>query len=249
MTTIKLCIQQEKIVTHKMNKQTSVTRDYVYSVQSLVYLADANYQVCASLYKKLHQQNLADYNQFALITANNAFDCSVIILRSLIESSDEKEIRIEPIIESFLDEGNISAEDCMLSDNAKTYKERVSLMYPEKDHDYLISLQTTSMFAGDVMKDLNNEIVAKCGRADLDNLKEKFKKKGFIKIRHLVSAHKNKDVQYVTKTNASWLDSKHVSDLGEIVKDTRLLSYFLCGYELPNRDARECLSSIPQSLL
>lgn len=232
-----------------MVKPASVTRDYIYSVQSLVYLADANFQVCDSLYKKLHQQDRSDYNQFALITANNAFDSSIIILRSLIESTDKNEFRIEPIIDSVLNEDSISADGCELSANAKVYKERVTKMYPEYDYDYLISLQTVSVYPGEVMKDLNREIVTKSGKDDLKKLKNKFKEKGFLKIRHLVSAHKNKSVQYVTKTNSSWLDPRHVTDLSEIVKDTRLLSYFLCGHELANRVAQECISSIPQSLL
>lgn len=234
---------------HKINKQASITRDYIHSVQRLVYLADANFQVCVSLYRKLRQQDSVDYNQFALITANNAFDCSVIILRSLIESNDENEIRIEPAIKSFLTDRDIFIENHTLSVAAKTYRKSLLLMYPWNDCNHLISPQITSGFAGNVIKDLNREIILKCGMTDLDNLKKKFREKGFIKIRHLVSAHKNKNVQYITKTNALWLDSRHIDDLREIVKDTRLLSYFLCGYELPNRVARECVSSIPQSLL
>lgn len=232
-----------------MNKQTSVTRDYIYGVQDLVYIADTNFQICDSLYKKLRQQDLVDYNQFALITANNAFDCSVIILRSLIESTDDKEFRIEPVIDFVLAENGIQTGDFELSDKARTYKEKVTQTYPLYDYDYLMSLQTTDLPSGDVMKKLNNEIVEKCSRTDLDKLKSKFKEKGFHKIRHLVSAHKNKDVQYVTKTNISWLDPRHVTDLGEIVKDTRLLSYFLCGFELFNKDARECTASIPKNIL
>lgn len=232
-----------------MNKQASVTRDYIYDVQSLVYLADTNFQICDSLYKKLRQQDLVDYNQFALITANNAFDCSVIILRSLIESTDDKEFRIEPVIDSVLAESGIQACDFELSDKARTYKEKITQTYPQQDYDYLISLQTTDLPSGDVVKNLKNEIVEKCSRTDLDKLKSKFKEKGFHKIRHLVSAHKNKDVRYVTETNSSWLNPRHVTDLGEIVKDTRILSYFLCGYDLFNSGARECVFSIPKSLM
>lgn len=85
---------------------------------------------------------------------------------------------------------------------------------------------------------MKSEIVEKSSRADLNNLRNKFSEKGFLKIRHLVSAHKNKNVQYVAKTSSSWLDSRHITDLGEIIKDTCLLSYFLCGYELHNRVAQ-----------
>lgn len=231
-----------------MSKQQVVSSQYKTSVQELVWLADTNFQTCSSLYKKLNQQDRSSYNKFALITANNAFDSAVIILRSLIESTDENELRFEPIIKSSTAHCYIN-DDCVLSPKAKEYKEKVTLNYPNLNQNYLISLQTSSQQAGEVMKELNAEIVKKCGRVDFESLKKDFKDKGFVKIRHLVSAHKNKNIKYVSETDLVWLAPKHVSDLGVIVKDARLLSYFLCGWELVNRNAREVASSIPESLL
>ncbi|MFM2374516.1 MAG: hypothetical protein RLZZ234_511 [Candidatus Parcubacteria bacterium] len=231
-----------------MSKQQVITSQYKTSVQELVWLADTNFQTCSSLYKKLNQQDRSNYNKFALLTANNAFDSTVIILRSLIESTDENELRFEPIIKSFTAH-SYENDDCALSLKAKEYKEKMELDYPNPNCDYLISLQTSSQQAGEVMKELNAEIVKKCGRADFERLKKDFKDKGFVKIRHRVSAHKNKDVKYVSESDSMWLAPKHISDLGAILKDARLLSYFLCGWELVNRDAKEVTSSMPESLL
>jgi hypothetical protein len=212
-----------------MSKLQVANSQYITSVQELVYLADTNFQTCSSLYKKLNQQDRSNYNKFALITANNAFDSAVIILRSLIESTDENELRFEPIIKSSIDH-SYEKDDYVLSPKAKEYKEKMALNYPNPDYDYLMSLQTSSKQAGEVMKELNAEIVKKCGRVDLEMLKKDFKDKGFIRIRHLVSAHKNKNVKYVSEPDSMWLAPKHISDLGTIVKDARLLSYFLCGW-------------------
>ena len=72
-------------------------------LMDLVYLADINFLVCKKLYQCVDPKKRQFYDDFFLLTANNAFYESIGITYSLLCSKKDEEIRIEPLLKEIIE--------------------------------------------------------------------------------------------------------------------------------------------------
>ncbi|TSC54882.1 MAG: Uncharacterized protein LiPW30_348 [Parcubacteria group bacterium LiPW_30] len=206
---------------------------FKYDIVSLIYLADINFLTCEKIYLEVVNKNEKhDYYRFLLLSANNSFNEAVSILHTLLCSKKDEEVRIKPALEEVIDiqRGLISKDDPEMFNQ---FIERIKADYPDPDfseYDFLGPIGNR----GDIMAQFRVIKTTEEGLADFEIIKEKFEKYHFHKIRHQVSAHKNKHLEDPAGASQLILKDDLIEKLGEIVREVKIHSHFWFGYTLDN---------------
>ncbi|MFT4326046.1 MAG: hypothetical protein ACMXYK_00930 [Candidatus Woesearchaeota archaeon] len=218
----------------KSSYQTSSTTTMHDSskVQDLIYLADINFLICQKIYESLPSDR-CKANKFLLLSANNAFNEAIGILHTLLCSNKKEELTIKPILEEIINKEksiNVSIEDEKIDEFTKKILED----YPSPNYcSYTFFLDNDQKHIGDILKKIRQK-KRQSGLKQLEQIKNKFEKNNFHKIRHQTTAHKNKHLSDPAGANHLYLKDGHIQNLREIIKELRISSYFWFDFELQN---------------
>lgn len=223
-----------------MDKNLSLS---INDLMMLVNLAEINFLICDKIYSGVLQDPIKASptaakkeigHDFLLLAANNAFNESVSILHTLICSTKKAEIRIKPLLEEVLKRDK-DVKNKISEDKVDKFVGRVASDYPRLDflnYDFLTN--DDSRQVGDIMGDIRKTKRLSCGMNDLLELKSKFEEFGFHKIRHQTTAHKNKLLQSPAGHANLYLRDDLIKNLGEVIKDLKINSFFWFDYSLGN---------------
>jgi hypothetical protein len=155
-------------------------------------------------------------------------------LHTLICSTKKEEIRVRPLLEEALARDSKSRNN-IPEDKVNQFIRRVDAEYPNPDFlnfDFL--LDGENRLIGDIMNDIRKQRRLSNGLDDLKKLKGKFEKFGFHKIRHQLTAHKNKFLASPGGHSRLYLNVKLIERLGEIMKELKIGTHFWFDYALSN---------------
>lgn len=208
------------------------TWKYLREVQNLIYLADTNFLVCKKIYKSLPADRIKA-NKFLLLSANNAFNEAIKILHTLLCSTKNEELIMQPLLEEIIEKEksvSISVND----EKINKFSQKISDDYPYPDYSSCTFLSVgDERLIGDILADIRKK-KRQSGLTDLDEVKTEFEKENFHKIRHQSVAHKNKHLDDPAGATDLYLKDDYIKKLGVIVKKLRLCSYFWFNSELRN---------------
>lgn len=208
---------------------------FKYDLVQLIYLADINYLSCKKIYSKVINNDKENaYSKFLLLSANNSFYEAVSILHTLLCSKKDEEVRIKPALQGIIESqrGLIPNENPNLLNK---FVESIKADYPNPNfskYDFLGLIEDR----GDIMAQFRVIKTTEKGLADFDTIIKQFKEYDFHKIRHQVAAHKNKHLEDPAGAIHLILQDNLIKQLGEIIKDLKIHSYFWFGYSLESPD-------------
>lgn len=210
-----------------------------HQIQELIWLAEVNINITKYIYS--HFKN-TPFDQFWLLTANNAYFESVSICHTLVCSKDKNELQIKPLLEKItaLDIKNGYAS---YPENAITeFKAHVKEVFPNEPYNFYL------LTSGDDIKKFKM-IIRKSSIKDLEMLKNKFINDKFNVIRHEFSAHKNKEkshqrYQYTVSDN-------YINKLDDFLKELRIDAYFWFDIVMNNQvqSQGEIISNLKRCLV
>jgi len=218
-------------------------KSLISNAMDLVYLAEINFLICQKIYTEVLGDTIKNWpaatkqktgQDFLLLTANNAFNESVNIIHTLISSTIKQEIRLKPLVEEALkrDSNNLIT---ISEDKINQFTEQISIDYPNPDYlNYSFLLENDSRLIGEVLADIRKQKRHVSGLDDLNNLKTKFEKFGFHKIRHQLTAHKNKLLDSPGGNSRLYLRIELIDQLGEVIKELKIGTHFWFDYQLGN---------------
>ncbi len=202
-------------------------------LRQLIYLADINFQVCKEV------MDAKNPDSFLLLAGNNAFDKAVINLHTLLASGIEKELRIGSALEE-----KIEREKRLFKENElMTYYEKgqkvmkiLEKYYPKENYEEIIAVFDfeKDYQIGDEWKKARMAMRIKSGIKDLEKLKNDFENNKFHIIRHNISAHRNNKTEGIGGSVSQKLKGHYVSNLGDMVKKTRVFGHFWFDNEMEN---------------
>ncbi len=212
-------------------------------LMGLVNLAEIDFLICEKIYKEVLNDSIKAYpagvekkigEDFLLLTANNAFDNAVSILHTLICSNKKEEIRIKPLLEKVLnnDEG---FKDSISDEKLIIFIDKIYSNYPNNNSpEFNFLTEDDDRLIGDIMSDLRRKKRLNDKLTGLNDLKNKFEGFKFHKIRHQLVAHKNKLLESPSGHANLYLKEEVVKNLGDIVKELKIDTYFWFNYSLDN---------------
>ncbi len=207
---------------------------YTHEIQKLVHLADINFLVCKEIYHFLPKDRIKA-NKFLLLSANNAFNEAVSILHTLLCSTKEEELTIKPLLKEIIEKEKSSSLNSLIVDKKlKQFIDKITKDYPLSNYfTYDFLFHGDNRLIGDILSELRKK-KRQSGLEDLNILKTEFESKNFHKIRHQSTAHKNKLLKDPSGSIDLYLKYAVIDELGKIVKNLRIQSYFWFDYQLQN---------------
>ena len=138
------------------------------------------------------------------------------------------------ILEEVLNkEGSLKID--ISEEKVQKLKEAIERDYPSPDYfSYDFLKKDDDRMVGDIIADIRKKDRMENGLKDLKRIKDKFEKFGFHKIRHQSSAHKNKLLDSPAGAANLLIKDSLIEDLGDIVKDLMIHSYFWFDYSTGN---------------
>lgn len=229
--------------------------DYVYKIRQLIHLAEINFLVCQKIYKDYLNEKGRHENAFFVLVANNSFNESLSVLQTLICSTQKNDLRIKPILEKIIQE-----EDSLVyidSQIQSQFIHNIQIDYPYLDEatfygykTFLLKANEPDQHLGIVMANIRRKKRVESGLTDFQELKEKFERFGFHKIRHHQIGHKHQDLKEPAGSVELMLQDFYISNLEEIIKDLKIKSYFWfdCSFDNPNYSIINSLNEIIKSV-
>ena len=215
----------------------------IHKLMGLVNLAEIDFLICEKIYKGVLNDSIKAYptgvdkkigEDFLLLTANNAFDNAVSILHTLICSNKKEEIRIKPLLEAVLNSDK-GFEDSIPDEKLIIFIDKIYNNYPNTNSpDFNFLTEDDDRLIGDIMGDLRKKKRLADKLTVLDDLKNKFEEFKFHKIRHQLVAHKNKFLESPSGHANLYLKEEVIKNLGDIVKELKIDTYFWFDYSLDN---------------
>lgn len=216
---------------------------YGAGVTDLIYLAEINFLICEKIYEEISSKQDDAPDSFLLLTANNCFYESLGIIHTLLCSTKDEELRIEPYLRSELQKKKMPILGIDEKKSQEFFK-RVNKDYPHTNYlQYDFLFIDDNRLAGDIVADIKTKKTIESSLADLEKLKDKFEKSGFHKVRHQAGAHKNKHLDFPAGAANMELRKEYINRLGEIVKDLKIANYTWFNYVLEN-PLNEILNSL-----
>lgn len=213
---------------------------YINKVQQLVHLAEINFLVCQKIYKDYLNQKEKSKNTFIILTANNAFNESLSILQTMICSTEKNDLRIEPILEKVIrrDKNSLVYIDTQI---AVQFIKSIEKDYPCIDSEtvygyrsFLINSNDPDTLLGDAMANIRRKKRVENGLSDFQELKDKFEKFNFHKIRHHQIGHKHKNLNEPAGSVYLLLANCYIDNLEEVIKDLKIKTYYWFDFSFDN---------------
>jgi len=212
-------------------------------LMGLVNLAEIDFLICEKIYKEVLNDSIKAYpagvekkigEDFLLLTANNAFDNAVSILHTLICSNKKEEIRIKPLLEEVLNNDK-GFKDSIPDEKLIIFIDKIYNNYPD-NHSFEFNFlrEGDDRPIGCIMSDLQKKKRLNDKLTGLYDLKNKFEGFKFHKIRHQLVAHKNKFLESPSGHANLYLKEEVIKNLGDIVKELKIDTYFWFNYSLDN---------------
>lgn len=218
------------------NKQVKSLNKRISEVVELINLIEVNFEICKEIQtaNKIKNKHPSDVkSQFLILISNNAFNCAVENLHTLLCSTKEKDIKIRLLLEEKIK----TEEEISYNSNDKKNANKLynSLLqdYPNVDFDYNFLKQTDRPIGDELAR------FKKIKRHDdlleiIDDLKKDFENNDFHKIRHQSIAHKNINLKYPAGAGGLLIKPIYIKELSEIVKKVKIVSCVGFDYELKN---------------
>jgi len=215
----------------------------IHKLMGLVNLAEIDFLICEKIYKEVLNDSIKAYpagvekkigEDFLLLTANNAFDNAVSILHTLICSNKKEEIRIKPLLEEVLNNDK-GFKDSIPDEKLIIFIDKIYNNYPD-NHSFEFNFlrEGDDRPIGCIMSDLQKKKRLNDKLTGLYDLKNKFEGFKFHKIRHQLVAHKNKFLESPSGHANLYLKEEVIKNLGDIVKELKIDTYFWFNYSLDN---------------
>ncbi len=214
--------------------------EYIHKIFQLVHLAEINFLVCQKIYKDYLNKKGRHENTFFVLTANNAFNESLSVLQTLICSTEKNDLKIKPVLEKVIENDKNSL---VLVDQKVESKfiESIKRDYPYLGEPtfygyktFLLKADEPDNHLGTVMADIRRKKRVESGLADFQELKTKFEKFSFHKIRHHQVGHKHKDLKEPAGSADLLFQDSYIDNLGEIIKDLKIKTYFWFDFSFGN---------------
>lgn len=234
-----------------MRKEISQS-DYVYKIFQLVHLAEINFLVCQKIYKDYLNEKGRHENTFFVLTANNAFNESLSVLQTLICSTEKNDLKIKPALEKVIgnDKNSLAPVDPKIESQ---FIESIEKDYPYLGEStfyayksFLLQSNEPDNHLGTVMAKIRRKKRVESGLADFQELKTKFEKFSFHKIRHHQVGHKHQDLKEPAGSANLLFQDSYINNLGEIIKDLKIKTYFWfdCPFGNPNYSMLDSLDEV-----
>jgi hypothetical protein len=225
---------------------------YVHKIHQLVHLAEINFLVCQKIYRDYLDKNGRHKNTFLVLMANNAFNESLSVLQTLLCSTEKNDLRIRPALEKRIDEekGSVESVDPAIESQFIAAVEKdyphlsESTFYGYKN--FLLAPNESDHHIGTAMEGIRKSRRATRGIADFDELKAKFEKYGFHKIRHHQIGHKHQDLAEPAGSAELLLQNTYIENLADIIKDLKIKTHLWFDFSFgnPNYAALDSLGVI-----
>ena len=214
--------------------------EYVHKIFQLVHLAEINFLVCQKIYKDYLSKKGRHENTFFVLTANNAFNESLSVLQTLICSTEKNDLKIKPALEKVIenDKNSLVPVDQKIESQ---FIESITKDYPYLDEStfyeyksFLLQANEPDNHLGAVMADIRRKKRVESGLTDFQELKTKFEKFSFHKIRHHQVGHKHQDLKEPAGSADLLFRDSYIDNLGEIIKDLKIKTYFWFDFSFGN---------------
>lgn len=217
--------------------------EYIYKIHQLVHLAEINFLVCQKIYKDYLSKKGRHENTFFVLTANNAFHESLSTLQTLICSTEKNDLKIKPVLEKIIAEEKKDFVDKIDNERASEFLASINRDYPYLGEQTLYSYKTflfkeneDDTMLGQIMADIRSKRRIENGLKDFDDLKEKFEKYNFHKIRHHQVGHKHKDLKEPAGSVDLLLQDQLIQNLADVIKDLKIKTNFWFNFSFGNPD-------------
>lgn len=213
---------------------------YLDKIYKLVHLAEINFLVCQKIYKDYLNEKGRHENTFFVLTANNAFNESVSVLQTLICSTEKNDLKIKPVLEKIIENDKNSTVQIDPQMESQ-FIESIERDYPYLGEStfygyksFLLRADEPDNHLGTVMADIRRKKRVESGLVDFQELKAKFEKFSFHKIRHHQVGHKHQDLKEPAGSADLLFQDFYIDNLGEIIKDLKIKTYFWFDFSFGN---------------
>lgn len=214
--------------------------EYTHKIFQLVHLAEINFLVCQKIYKNYLDERGRHENIFLVLAANNAFNESLSALQTLICSTEKNDLRIKPVLKKVIenDKNSIAPIDPEVEFQFIKSIERdypylsESTFYGYKT--FLLQVDEPDSHLGMVMENIRRKKRVEDGLADFKELKTKFEKFSFHKIRHQQIGHKHQDLKEPAGSVNLLIQDSYINNLSKIIKDLKIKTYYWFDFSFSN---------------
>lgn len=231
-----------------MQKKIISLDERIRKAQKLIHSAEVNFSVCRTIQEAKGTTHPFSRSDFLLLASNNSFDASVSILHTLLSSTDEKEIRLKPILQDLV--ARYTPVSLVSEEKIVQYRQILEEAYPDL---YPVDCRSfmdpeDERYSGEFLKEICRSSLVTTGLQDLENLRSQFEDSHFHRIRHELVAHKNSRQPHLGDTAGVFIKESALTSLGEIIKTLRINACFWLGYSPPNPDLKGVLKGVRRAL-
>jgi len=217
-------MKTKKLFSHRVNDAVK-----------LINLSEINFEICKeiqNIFKRTCFQKNGQ-NRFLILTSNNAFNCSVETLHTLLCSAKKNDIRLRPLLEEKIrNESRIVDFKTNDIEEANQLYDFLMRDYPDPNcdnYDFLKLLEAEKI--GDKLA-----LLRKIKRqADilkiLDGIKKDFETGNFHKVRHLSIAHKVINLKEPSGAEDFLLKEDYMNNLSKIIRRIKMIICFGFDYD------------------